>query len=191
MKTKELIMNRRRSVLLVLLVFGSAVVAAQGFDLDVFARTTLGSDSQSVDSYLLPLRTGISASYDYEFKPGLSPGLKAQIGFFPLSAMLTEKIIMFDFGCRLFDGIRFGSCELEPFFGYSYSSVSANDVNYGASRFDVGLEVIFGTIGLECAYVLPGAAIDVPAFGRIANNTTVLGSSGLLRLGVSYHLRRR
>jgi hypothetical protein len=184
-------MNKRFSVLAILLAFGASVIAAQGFDVDVFAKTSLGPTVKNADSLLLPMRIGLSASYDYELKPGLSPGLKAQVGFFPLGGMMKENIIMLDFGGRLFDGIRLGHCELEPFLGYSYSSVTAHSVNYGAGRFDVGLEAIFGAIGIECAYVLPGDQIVVPAFGRITNDTTVVSASGLLRLGFSYHLKRR
>lgn len=184
-------LKQRLSILLIMLAFGATAIAAQGFDMDVFARTSFASNSKSADSFILPLRVGLSASYDYEFKPSLSPGLKAQIGFFPLGSMMKEKIIMFDFGGRLFDGIRFGNCELEPFFGYSYSSVSANSVHYGASRFDVGLEAIFGAVGLECAYVLPGPSIVVPAFGSISSSTTVVGDGGSLRLSLSYHLKKR
>ena len=144
-------MKKRPSILVVLLSLGASVIAAQGFDMDVFARTTLGSNSKDVDSFLLPIRVGLGVSYDYELKPFISPGVKAQIGFSPLGSMLKEKIIMFDFGCRLFDGIRFGHCELEPFLGYTLSAVAANGANYSASRFDVGIEVILGAVGLECA----------------------------------------
>jgi hypothetical protein len=159
--------------------------------MDVFARTSLGGDAKGADAVILPMRVGLSASYDREYAPFLSPGLKAQVSFFPLGGMLKESVLMFDVGGRIFDGIRFGHCELEPFIGYAYSMAAANAHNYGAARFDAGLEAIFGSFGIECAYLLPGESLLVPAFGALPSSVSVISYKGLVRLGLSLHLKRR
>jgi hypothetical protein len=184
-------MKSRSKILIALFVLATTSIAAQGFDMDAFFRTSIGPNQKTADAILLPMRVGLGASYDYELKPFISPGLKAQIGFSPLGGMMNEKLIMFDFGCRLFDGIRFGHFELEPFLGYTLTAASANGANYSAGRIDAGIEAIFGIFGLECAYAFPGSPLIIPAFGSITSNIPVIDANGALRIGLSYHLKKR
>lgn len=165
---------------------------AQGFDMDIFLHVNMDSSSRATpDDMLLSARLGISGAYEQEINPLLAPGAKVQVGLFPLGSMLKEPIWLCDFSGRVFNGMRVGSAEFQPFVGYTFRTAAANRLSYSAGYPEVGVEAIIGMIGLECAYVIPGTSIIVPAFGSLSKDVLVSGNAGAFRFGVSWHLRSR
>lgn len=174
------------------LMMGLLAANAQGFDMDMFLHVNMDSSPKATaDDIFLSARLGISGAYEKEITPLLAPGAKVQVGLFPLGSMLKEPIWLFDFSGRVFNGMRFGSAEFQPFIGYTFRTAAANHQSYSAGYPEVGLEVIIGMIGLECAYVIPGSSIIVPAFGSLPKDVLVSGNAGAVRFGASWHLRSR
>lgn len=177
---------------IVLMILFTGMAFAQGFDLNVFVSAVYDVNSTNgFEEILIKARNGIGFAYDHEIMPFLSPGVEAQIGFCPFASMFKEKVILFDYSARIYNGMRLAGLELQPYLGYNFRTARADGSAYQSGTTELGIRSIFSTYGLEFAWVFPGNEIIIPAYGQFPNDVEVVLSKPSIKMAISWHLRRR
>ena len=152
------------------------------------------------------LRMGAGFSADYAIIPQfLCPGLQGEIGTDPvtfLQALLNSdsnsrdnrimRYVPIELSLRLYNRFCGGGFELRPFYGVLALTVAYESEDYVYDRYSkftgrqfCGVELIWGYIGIEYSYFLPGRSTHFSSEGK---TYFLMDKKGVSRFSLTIHL---